>query len=142
MTSLRLRSIEKVAAPKNLEQKSNGKKISEIFAENVFTEQAMKSYLSEDAFLSVMSAIKTGQKIDRKIADQVASAMKSWAISKGCTHYTHWFQPLTGATGREARCFLSAIGKQQGYRSIRQQCSCSAGTGCIKLSERRTAEYF
>src|SRR5262245_20016579 len=101
MSNLRLKSIEKVAAPRHVEPKHNGKMISEIFAENVFTEGAMKSYLSEDAFLSVMTAIKTGHKIDRKIADQVASAMKSWAISKGATHFTHWFQPLTGATAEK-----------------------------------------
>jgi len=114
MTSLRLRSIEKVAAPKTLESKHNGKKVSELFAENVFTESTMKSYLSEDAFLSVMSANKTGQKIDRKIADQVASAMKSWAIGKGATHFTHWFQPLTGATAEKHDAFFQLSGNNRG----------------------------
>lgn len=108
-----MRSIERVAEPKSIETKNSGKKISDYFAENVFTESVMKSYLSEDAYLSVMTATKTGQKIDRKIADQVASAMKSWAISKGATHYTHWFQPLTGATAEKHDSFfqLGASGK-------------------------------
>src|SRR4030095_17263676 len=106
MSNLRLKSIEKVAAPRHLEPKHHGKKISEIFAENVFTETAMKSSLSEAAFLSVITAIKTGQKIDRKIADQVASAMKSWAISKGASYFTHRFQPLTGATAEKHDAFF------------------------------------
>jgi glutamine synthetase len=114
MSNLRLKSIEQVAAPKNVEHKHSGKKVSEIFAENVFTESAMKSYLSEDAYLSVMAAIKTGQKIDRKIADQVASAMKSWAISKGATHFTHWFQPLTGATAEKHDAFFQLSGQGKG----------------------------
>src|SRR4030095_12023436 len=114
MSNLRLKSIEKVAAPRHLEPKHNGKKVSEIFAENVFTETTMKSYLSEDAFLSLMTAIKTGQKIDRKIADQVASAMKSWAISEGATHFTHWFQPLTGATAEKHDAFFQLTGSGKG----------------------------
>ncbi|MCS6917341.1 MAG: glutamine synthetase III [Chitinophagales bacterium] len=84
----------------------NNRRISEFFAENVFTEKAMKAYLSEDAFNTVMQAIRTGQKIDRKVADQVASAMKSWAISKGATHFTHWFQPLTGSTAEKHDAFF------------------------------------
>ncbi|MBA3649212.1 MAG: glutamine synthetase III [Chitinophagales bacterium] len=114
MPHIRNRSIEKIAAPDMENGKTATKKISEIFAENVFTEQAMKSYLSEDAFLAVMTAIKTGQKIDRKIADQVSSAMKSWAISKGATHFTHWFQPLTGATAEKHDSFFQLTGPNKG----------------------------
>jgi len=115
MTNLRLQSIERVTAPKNaVEHKHPSKKVSEIFGENVFTEKAMKEYLSEDAFDNVMIAIKTGQKIDRKIADQVASAIKSWAISKGATHFTHWFQPLTGATAEKHDTFFQLTGTGKG----------------------------
>jgi glutamine synthetase len=96
------------------EKTDTSTKISTYFAENVFTEAAMKNYLSEDAFQSVMSAIKTGQKIDRKIADQVASAMKSWAIPKGATHYTHWFQPLTGATAEKHDAFFQLTAENIG----------------------------
>ncbi|QQR50393.1 glutamine synthetase III [Candidatus Nomurabacteria bacterium] len=95
-------------------QTSKSKKISDYFAENVFTEEAMKSYLSEDAFQGVMSATKTGQKIDRKTADQVAATMKSWAISKGATHYTHWFQPLTGATAEKHDAFFQLTDENKG----------------------------
>jgi len=70
----------------------------------------MRQYLTKDAFKGVMSAIYDGTKIDRKIADQVASSMKEWALSKGVTHYTHWFQPLTGATAEKHDAFFETIG--------------------------------
>ena len=66
----------------------------------------MKKYLSEEAYLSVKASMRSGQKIDRKIADQVASSMKAWAMSKGATHFTHWFQPLTGATAEKHDSFF------------------------------------
>lgn len=118
MTTLRLQSIEKLKAPRIMEQKSQPQKVSDIFAENVFTEQAMKSYLSEDAFISVMTAVRTGQKIDRKIADQVASAMKSWAMQKGATHFTHWFQPLTGGTAEKHDAFFQLTGTGKGIEAF------------------------
>ena len=114
MSNLRLKSIARVSEPKVVPTRHSGKKVSEFFAENVFTEQAMKAYLSEDAFLSVMTAIKASQRIDVKIADQVASAMKSWAISKGATHFTHWFQPLTGATAEKHDAFFQLTGTGKG----------------------------
>jgi glutamine synthetase len=83
---------------------------SELFGKNVFNEKTMKQYLTKDAFKSVMSAIENGTKIDRGIADQIASAMKDWALSKGATHYTHWFQPLTGATAEKHDAFFEPVG--------------------------------
>src|SRR5678816_1108154 len=65
-----------------------------------------------------MSAIKTGQKIDRKIADQVASAMKSWAMQKGATHFTHWFQPLTGGTAEKHDAFFQLTGNGKGIEAF------------------------
>src|SRR6185436_18848474 len=117
MTTLRMQSIEKLKVPLLMEQKHPSRKVSDLFAENVFTEQAMKSYLSEDAFISVMTAIRTGQKIDRKIADQVASAMKSWAMQKGATHFTHWFQPLTGGTAEKHDTFFQLTGTGKGIEA-------------------------
>ncbi|WP_457618493.1 glutamine synthetase III family protein [Lutibacter sp.] len=83
---------------------------SDLFGENVFNESTMRQYLTKDAFNGVMNAIDHGTKIDRKIADQVSSAMKEWALSKGVTHYTHWFQPLTGATAEKHDAFFETIG--------------------------------
>ncbi len=68
-------------------------KRSALFGANVFDESTMRQYLTKDAYNGVQNAIEHGTKIDRKIADQIASSMKDWALSKGVTHYTHWFQP-------------------------------------------------
>ena len=76
-------------------------KRSSLFGKNVFNKNAMQQYLTSTAYESVMDAIVHGKRIDRKIADQVAVSMKDWAMSKGATHYTHWFQPLTGATAEK-----------------------------------------
>ncbi|WP_108867971.1 glutamine synthetase III [Aquimarina aquimarini] len=86
---------------------------SVLFGENVFDQTTMLQYLTRDAYNSVMDAIEHGSKIDRKIADQISSAMKEWALSKGVTHYTHWFQPLTGATAEKHDAFFETIGNGQ-----------------------------
>ncbi|MEP3837087.1 MAG: glutamine synthetase III [Algibacter sp.] len=83
---------------------------SDLFGKNVFNEKAMRHYLTKDAFKGVMNAIRYGKKIDRNIADQVASSMKDWALTKGVTHYTHWFQPLTGTTAEKHDAFFETIG--------------------------------
>ena len=82
-------------------------KLSELFCQNVFSEETMREYLTKEAFNSILDAIKKGTKIQRHIADQVAVAMKDWALSKGVTHYTHWFQPLTGITAEKHDSFIS-----------------------------------
>jgi len=84
-------------------------KRSVLFGQNVFNKYAMQQYLTRAAYESVTNAISKGTKIDRKIADQVAVSMKDWAISKGATHYTHWFQPLTGATAEKHDAFFESI---------------------------------
>lgn len=118
MNTLRIQSYEKHKTIAAMEHKTSHQKISDIFAENVFTEQNMKSYLSEDAFLSVMNANKNSSRIDRKIADQVASAMKSWAMQKGATHFTHWFQPLTGGTAEKHDAFFQLTGAGKGIEAF------------------------
>ncbi len=82
---------------------------SELFATNVFNEERRLQYLTRDALESVQNAIFSGSKINRKIADQVAEAMKAWAISMGATHYTHWFQPLTGTTAEKHDAFFDLL---------------------------------
>ena len=83
--------------------------VSEFYGENVFNKETMKKWLSADAFKSVLSAMELGTTIDRNIADDVASSMKAWAMSKGVSHYTHWFQPLTGATAEKHDAFAQNI---------------------------------
>ena len=83
---------------------------SNLFGKNVFNGNTMRQYLTKESYQGVMNAIEHGTKIDRKIADQVAASMKDWALSKGVTHYTHWFQPLTGGTAEKHDAFFETIG--------------------------------
>ena len=82
-------------------------KLSELFCQNVFSEETMRSYLTSEAFKSIQDVIKRGSKIQRDVAEQIAVAMKDWALSKGATHYTHWFQPLTGSTAEKHDSFFT-----------------------------------
>ncbi len=81
-------------------------KTSDYYAINVFDKVKMQKYLSRDAFSHVMESIDKGITIDRKKADAVANGMKAWAIERGATHYTHWFQPLTGGTAEKHDAFI------------------------------------
>jgi len=85
-------------------------KLSELFGSLVFHSDVMREYLPSETYKSMMEAIHSGIRLDRKLADSVAIAMKDWALSKGATHYTHWFQPLTGATAEKHDAFLKPVG--------------------------------
>lgn len=89
---------------------SNHVKITTFFGSNVFNAKAMREYLSDEAFKSLNASIKSGSKIDRKMAGQIAAGMKTWAMDKGVSHYTHWFQPLTGTTAEKHDSFFSIAG--------------------------------
>jgi len=84
--------------------------VRESFGENVFNLKAMKEYLSEKAYKALKATKENGKPIPPEIADEVAQAMKEWAVSKGATHYTHWFQPLTGATAEKHDAFVNPTG--------------------------------
>ncbi|HQP10226.1 MAG TPA: glutamine synthetase III, partial [Candidatus Omnitrophota bacterium] len=85
----------------------NGRKtVPDYYGENVFGLKIMRNYLSEKAYKSLSEAIKNNGALDPSIADEVAEAMKNWAVSKGATHYTHWFQPLTGLTAEKHDSFI------------------------------------
>lgn len=84
-------------------------KVSDLYGENVFHIEVMREYLPNEAFKFIAAAMESGERLDRKIADQVASAMKDWALTKGATHYTHWFQPLTGATAEKHDAFFKPV---------------------------------
>ncbi|MBD1259263.1 glutamine synthetase III [Maribacter polysiphoniae] len=108
MSNLRFEAIIESQKRIPLPIEENGRR-SELFAANVFNEEKMLQYLTKDALESVKGAIVSGTKIQRKIADQVAEAMKGWAIGKGATHYTHWFQPLTGSTAEKHDAFFDLL---------------------------------
>jgi glutamine synthetase len=109
MSKIRFKALSETLNRKPIEVNENTKR-SLLFGENVFDETSMRQYLTKEAYIGVMSAIGKGTKIDRKIADQVSAAMKEWSLSKGVTHYTHWFQPLTGATAEKHDAFFETIG--------------------------------
>ena len=82
--------------------------ITEIFGINVFNDEAMQVYLPKAVFKKLKKTIEDGLELDNDIADSVAHGMKEWAIDRGATHYTHWFQPLTGVTAEKHDSFISA----------------------------------
>ncbi|WP_298222984.1 glutamine synthetase III [Flavobacterium sp.] len=105
MATLRFQALKESSNRTPVKFEETGKK-SAIFGSNVFNDKAMKQFLTSDAFKGVRDAVQHGTKIDRKLADYIAMGMKEWALSKGVTHYTHWFQPLTGATAEKHDAFF------------------------------------
>ena len=81
--------------------------VSEYFGSLVFDDRVMKANLTSDVYRSLKKTIDEGAKLDISVANAVAAAMKDWAVSKGATHYTHWFQPLTGITAEKHDSFIS-----------------------------------
>jgi len=102
-----LRAIQNRVIP---EVKIPSPKISDFYGSHVFDKKKMKEYLSTDAYQGIINSIEKNEAIPRDMAEQVASAMKSWAIGKGATHYTHWFQPLTGTTAEKHDSFFEPTG--------------------------------
>jgi len=96
---------------KKMSEKNKIETPQDYFGENVFSLKVMENYLSEKAYKSLSQTIKSGGTLDPDIADEVADAMKTWAMSKGATHYTHWFQPLTGTTAEKHDSFISPDGE-------------------------------
>ncbi|MFH4967556.1 glutamine synthetase III [Gaetbulibacter sp. M240] len=109
MATLRFHAVKKSMSYIPISVSPKGRR-SDIFGAHVFNENMMRQHLTKDAFKNVTNAIKNGRKIDRSVADQVASSMKDWALTKGVTHYTHWFQPLTGATAEKHDAFFETLG--------------------------------
>src|SRR3954452_20378094 len=105
--SLRFQAINNLTN-EPLEVKVEGStKITAIFGENVFTIKTAREYLSDEAYKSLVASIRGSKKIDRAVANQIANGIKAWAESKGVTHFTHWFQPLTGATAEKHDSFFT-----------------------------------
>lgn len=112
MSKLRFKAIAETLNREAVKIVENERR-SSIFGSNVFNENTMRQFLTKEALKSVMDAINKGSKIDRIVADHISTGMKEWAISKGATHYTHWFQPLTGATAEKHDAFFEPIGGGQ-----------------------------
>lgn len=118
MSNSRKSAVETVINREVVKPKLAGTKVSEYFSSNVFTDDAMRHYLSEDAYKAVKNAIKEGSKISREMADAVAAGMKAWAIEKGANSYTHWFQPLTGLTAEKHDMFFMPTTEGKGVEKF------------------------
>jgi glutamine synthetase len=106
MAHFRLKALEEVLNRKPEAFVREDNLVSNYYGRLVFDRPKMKKYLSKEAYNAVMDAIENGTTIDRKMADQIAQGMKSWALENGATHYTHWFQPLTDATAEKHDAFI------------------------------------
>ena len=105
MQSLRKKSLENLFY-KQARLFQNDEKYSALFGRNVFSKTILENYVNKDAFKQIEKVIFKGSEISRPLADQIAVALKAWALSKGATHYTHWFQPLTGGTAEKHYAFF------------------------------------
>src|SRR6187455_477656 len=104
--SLRFQALSNLSEPTSVPT-DNTTKITAIFAENVFTYQIARQFLSDEGYKSLMASVRAGQKIDRSMAGQIAHGIRAWAETKGVTHFTHWFQPLTGTTAEKHDSFFT-----------------------------------
>lgn len=124
MAHLRFKALDQLATRPKIHVELPSAKISDFFGESVFTIEEMRATLAPAVFKKVSQAIRNGEKIDEVTADAVASAAKSWAITKGATHFTHWFQPLTGGTAEKHDSFFdgtSGIEKFKGSELVQQE---------------------
>jgi len=127
MTNFRFTALEITLSRKRKVLDLPAAKVSTYFGELTFNRDAMLEFLTREAYQKLIDVIEKGETIERKIADQIAAGMKSWAISKGATHYTHWFHPLTGATAEKHDAFIipveggNAIENFQGGELIQQE---------------------
>ncbi len=111
MATLRFRALQDALNRKPVEINAPGDKTSDYFGLHVFDRVKMEKYLPKDALKAVIDAIDLGKRIELKLADQIAMGMKSWAMSLGATHYTHWFQPLTESTAEKHDTFTVPTGR-------------------------------
>ncbi len=125
--SFRSKAIEVALSRLPVSFAQPSEKITELFGINTFNEDTMRTLLSPEAYIKISNAIRSGNQIDREVAEEVATAMKSWALSRGATHYTHWFQPLTGTTAEKHDSFFDltpggkAIEKFKGSALVQQE---------------------
>ena len=108
MAKFRFLALQEIARRKPVEC-GERPRCSVVFGENVFSMDKMRHYLSIEAYKRLEKTMSEGLAIDRGLADQVAAAMKAWAVERGVTHYTHWFHPLSGATAEKHDSFIDLL---------------------------------
>ena len=111
MANLRFEAVAEAFKKRPLEVKTPEERPSQYFAKYVFNRQKMYKYLPADVYQKLTDVMDNGARLDRSIADAVASGMKKWAMENGVTHYTHWFQPLTEGTAEKHDAFVEHDGK-------------------------------
>lgn len=109
MSHLRFRALQEAQARKAIKIDSPAKSVADYFAQSVFTMSTMQRYLSRDVYKQLQQHIQERKSISLTLADQIAAAMKMWAMERGVTHYTHWFQPLTDGTAEKHDAFASLV---------------------------------
>lgn len=109
MSGLRFKAVETAVSRLNRTETHEKTKPSLFFGKNVFTTAKMKDYLPKNAYEELIETVEGGKSITHDLAEHISQAMKSWAISNGVTHYTHWFQPLTGATAEKHDAFFEPL---------------------------------
>lgn len=107
MSTFRQMALDEAAAHTTERYFVEKRPVSAYFGENVFDLPKMRKYMSQTAYDAVLAAVKFGKTIDRSVANEIASAMKTWALERGATHYTHLFQPLTGSTAEKHEAFVT-----------------------------------
>src|ERR1700712_196939 len=110
MTSLRLNAIDNINRNAVNGRPDSSARITAIFNENVFTLKTARHYLSDDAYKSLLASTLGGKKIDRAMGGNIANGLRAWAEEKGVTHFTHWFQPLTGLSAEKHDSFFTLKG--------------------------------
>src|SRR5690606_22024787 len=128
MSNFRFESVNAAASRTALpEEKVSTKRMINNYAKNVFTNSKMQAYLPKSTFKELSKAIEDGTQISRELADVISQAMKTWSIENGASHYTHWFQPLTGTTAEKHDAFFEpddngdAIEKFTGDALVQQE---------------------
>ena len=109
MATQRFQALQEVNRRKPVDVKLPDDKVSNYFASSVFSWKVMREHLSAEVYTTLRTCVDKGGQIDRGTAEQVAAAMKSWSLGKGATHYTHWFQPLTGSTAEKHDAFFEPL---------------------------------
>ena len=142
MSISRFNAVEKASNRKAVEAHTPKQKVSEYYGENVFNRKAMQKFLSKETFKALTQSIDNGTPIDREVANHVAAGMKMWALEKGVTHYTHWFQPLTDGTAEKHDAFVEhdgnggVIEEFSGKLLVQQEPDASSAEACVILSRQ------
>ncbi len=127
MSTIRFNALKSTINKKPKKVEEIAIRRSDLFCKNVFTKSIARRYMTKEAYKAIEGAMRYGEKIHRKVADQIAEGMKIWALERGATHYTHWFQPLTGVTAEKHDTFFEpiepgkAIEKFDGSQLVQQE---------------------